>query len=165
MTDPDGVRQIYEYLIESRRRFLETFRSIGWDRFTEDRDASWGSMLAIFLHMLDDEEGWWQIARNGGSLASTPDRKPGDYADFDAVAADNARVAALTRTRLAALSEADLARSVTFEAGESLTRPFDQIVRHAAIDEIAHLGEFVALLWQIDVAPPFVDWLDYEPAR
>ncbi len=162
MTDVGEIRRVYAYLAESRRRFLETFRTVGWERFAEDRRVSWGSMLAVFLHMLDVEEGWWQIALEGGALANTPDRKPVDYRDIEAVVADNDRVTTLTRARLARLSDSDLVRSVTFDASEPLTRRFDRIVQHAAVDEIAHLGEFVAMLWQIDVAPPFVDWLDFD---
>ena len=159
--EPEEIRQQFEYLIDSRARFLETFRTIGWAEFSKHRGATWGSMLAIFLHMLDDEEGWWQIARNGGSLAETPDRRPEAYRDFRQLSDDNARVGRLTRSRLAELSIDDLSRTVEFEARTPLSRTFERIVMHAWVDEVAHLGEFVCLLWQMGVVPPFLDWLDY----
>jgi uncharacterized damage-inducible protein DinB len=158
---PDEVRELFEYLIETRSRFLEKCRALGWTEFAKNRGATWESMLAIFLHMLDNEEGWWQIALQGGSLAETPDRKPADYANFDAVATDNERVGALTRSRLSKLSEADLARSVDFRARDTITRSFERIVLHAFVDEVAHVGELVCLLWQVGIEPPFIDWLDY----
>ncbi len=158
---PAEVSEMFEYLIETRSRFLDSFRKIGWGEFTKDRGATWGSLLSIFLHSLDDEEGWWQIALKGGSLSEAPDRKPGDYGDFDQVAKDNARVAALTRFRIAELNEQELGRSVTFEAGTKLTRTFERILFHAFTDEVAHVGEFVCLLWQMKLEPPFVDWLDF----
>lgn len=114
--------------------------------------------------MLDNEEGWWQIALKGGLLSETPDRKPGDYTNFDHLAEDNARVGALTRSRLEKLSEADLARSVVFQAREKETRGFERIVMHAFVDQLAHVGELVCLLWQMDVEPPFIDWLDHRGA-
>ncbi len=158
---PEDLRRRYEYLIESRRRFLATFREIGWTKFSEDRGASWGSMLGIFLHMLDVEEGWWQIALQGGALADTPDRKIADFGTFEEVAQENERVGSLTRARLDGLRAEDLPRSVTFQAGEPVTRSVERILEHAAVDQVAHLGEFVCLLWQLDVRPPFVDWLDF----
>jgi uncharacterized damage-inducible protein DinB len=71
---PNEVSEFFEYLIETRRRFLDRLRGVVWEEMTKDRRASWGSMLAVFLHLLDDEEGWWQIALEGGSLAEVPDR-------------------------------------------------------------------------------------------
>ena len=158
---PIEVRELFDYLIETRSRFLEKCREIGWAEFTKNRGATWDSMLAIFLHILDNEEGWWQIALKGGSLSETPDRKPGDYANFDQLSQDNSRVGALTRSRLDNLTEADLTRSVDFRAQDRLMRSFERIVMHAFVDELAHVGELVCLLWQLDVEPPFIDWLDY----
>ena len=158
---PSEVRELFDYLIDTRARFLEKFREIGWEEFTKKRGATWDSMLGIFLHMLDVEEGWWQIALKGGRLSETPDRKPVDYATFDQVSEDNLKVAALTRSRLDPLTAEDLARPVGFQAGTKLTRRVDRILTHACVDEIAHVGELVCLLGQMNVEPPFIDWLDY----
>lgn len=156
------LRDLFDYLIDTRARFLEKFREIGWNEFVKKRGATWESMLAVFLHLLDDEEGWWQIALKGGSLSETPDRKPGAYATFDQVSEDSLRVAALTRSRLEELSEADLARPVRFQAPTEITRDFQRIVMHAFVDELAHVGELVCLLWQMDQEPPYADFLDYK---
>ncbi|HTT72808.1 MAG TPA: DinB family protein [Thermoplasmata archaeon] len=155
------VRGFYEYLFETRAVFLDRFREIGWEAFAKPRGASWDSMLAIFLHLLDVEEGWGQIAVRGGALAETPDRKPAAYPGFEAVAADNVRVTELTRTRLAGLDDAALARPVEFLADLPLTRTVERIWQHAFFDELAHVGELIALLWQLDVRPPYVEWLDF----
>jgi uncharacterized damage-inducible protein DinB len=50
---------------------------------------------------------------------------------------------------------------VEFRAPEKLTRSFERIVLHAFVDELAHVGELVCLLSQLDSTPPFVDWLDF----
>jgi uncharacterized damage-inducible protein DinB len=118
-------------------------------------------MLGIFLHMLDVEEGWWQIATKGGLLSETPDRKPGDYADFERLSEDNSRADALTRSRLAGFTQADPVRPVEFQGRVKETRSFERILMHAYVDEIAHVGEIVCRLWQMGVEPPFIDGLDY----
>jgi uncharacterized damage-inducible protein DinB len=122
---PSEVRAQFEYLIDTRARFLPTFEQLGWKEFQRDREASWGSMLGIFLHILDVEEGWWQIATRGGATSETPDRKTGDYSSFEQVKEDNERVGSLTRTRVANLTEADLNRTVDFRWPEPVSRPFD----------------------------------------
>ena len=91
------VRERFDYLMETRTRFLEVFRGLGWEAFTKDRGATWGSMLGIFIHILDVEEGWLQYAARRGSTLDAPDRKVANYHDFDQLAADNSKVGELTR--------------------------------------------------------------------
>jgi uncharacterized damage-inducible protein DinB len=155
------LQALYEYVIESRTRFLEQSRALGWTEFTRDRGASWGSMLLVYLHMLDDEEGWLMLAEQGGSSTETPDRKAESYRNFDEVAADSARVDGLTRARLARLTDEQLAQEVTLRFPEPFQRTRERIIVHALLDEVAHLGEFVCLFWQQKVPAPFIDWLDF----
>ena len=156
------VREHFDYLIETRRRFLEVFRGIGWEAFTKDRSATWGSMLGIFIHILDVEEGWLQCAARRGSVLDSPDRKAANYHNFDQLAADNSRVGELTREYLGTLKDADLVREVSFKERAGITRrKLEKILMHAAVDELAHVGEWICLLWQLDVKPPYIDWLDY----
>lgn len=162
--DVEDLLALAAYLRDSRARFLATFRDLGWNEFTRDRGASYGSPLAIVLHMLDDEEGWLQYAARGRSIVGGPDRKPGDYRSFDQVAADDLRVGDGTRQFLEGLRGTDLAREVEFAETDRVSRyPLEKIVTHALVDEVAHLGELVCLLWQLDVKPPYLDWLDYAP--
>jgi uncharacterized damage-inducible protein DinB len=77
------IRERFDYLAETRSRFLETFGKVGWDKFSKDRGASWGSMLGIFLHILDVEEGWLLYRAKKGTAAGEPDRKVTDYHSFE----------------------------------------------------------------------------------
>ena len=158
----EEMRERFDYLIETRSQFLETFRGIGWNSFSKDRGASWGSMLGIFLHVLDDEEGWLQFGAKRGSILDGPDRKIQDYHDFDQLSDDNSKVGRLTQTYLASLSDEDLARDISLELSDGMyQRKISKILMHAWVDELAHVGEWICLLWQLDVKPPYMDWLDY----
>ena len=156
------MRELFDYLSDTRSRFLKTFRELGWEAFSQDRGATWGSMLGIFLHILDVEEGWLQYGARMKSILNAPDRKIEDFQGFDQLAADNSKVSELTREYLAALEDEDLDQEVSFEepAGQTRRR-LGKIIGHAAVDELAHVGELICLLWQLDVKPPYLDWLDY----
>jgi uncharacterized damage-inducible protein DinB len=155
------LRDLFEYAIDSRSRLLAKARELGWEAFVQGRGATWDSMLLVYLHILDVEDGWLEIAAHGGDLAHGPDRKAADYSGFDAVEADSLRVAGLTRSRIAGWSDDDLARPVRFLARDPLERTPERIAMHAFIDEVAHLGELICLFWQQGVEPPYIDWLDY----
>jgi len=152
----------YEYLHDSRSQLLRASETLGWAEFGRDRGASWGSMLAVFLHVLDDEEGWLQYAARGRSLREGPDRKASGYSGFPALAADEGRVAAATRRFLESLTPQDLARELEISHGTGTDRrTVGKVVMHAFVDELAHLGELGGLLWQQGIEAPFIDWLDY----
>lgn len=156
------MRERFEYIIETRQRFLETFRSIGWNAFAQDRGASWSSMLGIFLHILDDEEGWLQYGAKEGSILGSPDRRVSDYDGFEKLAEDNSRVSAATRAYLATLTNESLNREISLRLPDGVfRRRISKILEHTAVDELAHIGEWICLLWQLDVKPPYIDWLDY----
>jgi len=156
------VREQFEYMIETRIRFLETFRKIGWKEFSRNREATWGSMLGIFLHLLDDEEGWLQFGAKAGSILGGPDRKLGDYDNFERLEEDNSEVNRLTRKFLSTLTDDDLDREIPLTLPDGIIRRrISKILEHTFVDELAHVGEWVCLLWQLDVKPPYIDWLDY----
>lgn len=160
--ESDELRNLFEYLGDSRAKFVDAFRSIPWDEVIRDRGATWGSMRGLLLHMLDVEEGWWQIALRGGNVSETPDRKEESYGSLERLSEVSAQVSALTRSRLSELAARDMTKMVTFQdRSGTWERRFDQIVMHAFVDETAHLGELIGLFSQMEVKPPYIDWLDY----
>jgi uncharacterized damage-inducible protein DinB len=159
---PSDLRECFDYLVDSRERFLVTFRQLGWEEFSRDRGVSWGSMLGVLLHVLDDEEGWLQVVARGRPIADAPDRQPNAYSGFDDLDADNSAVSAATRAFFRTLTEEDLARTLEIPHGSATDRrSVERVIMHAFIDELAHLGELIGLLWQLDIPPPYIDWLDY----
>lgn len=156
------IRECFDYLIETRSKFLNTFRGNGWAAFSQDRGATWRSMLGIFIHILDVEVGWLQYGVKRGSVVDAPDRKTTDYDGFDQLAADNSKVSKLTQEYLTSLKDYDLDREIVIrEIGGTIRRKVAKVLTHAAVDELAHVGEWICLLWQLDVKPPYIDWLDF----
>jgi uncharacterized damage-inducible protein DinB len=37
----------------------------------------------------------------------------------------------------------------------------EDILIHAALENIHHFGELIAVLWQMDVEPPHMGWIGY----
>jgi uncharacterized damage-inducible protein DinB len=163
---PADFLECFDYLIDTRGKLLSSARPLGWEEFGRDRGATWGSMLAVYLHILDDEEAWLQYAARGRSIRDGPDRQPVHYASFEQLAADDRSVGQGTRDFLRGVGDSDLARVVEIPHGAgSDPRTVEKVLMHAFVDELAHVGELVCLLWQRGVEAPFIDWLDYHEAR
>jgi len=158
---------LYEYIIESRERFLEAFRELGWAEVTKDRGATWNSMRGIFVHMLEVEDSWIHYDVAGRSWPYGA-RDPSAFKTFEEIAAYHTDLAGRTRAYLDGLTDESLAGEVLFDWAPGKARSsIEDVLVHAFIDELAHLGELICLMWQMDVKPPHVNWISehMEPAQ
>jgi uncharacterized damage-inducible protein DinB len=60
---------------------------------------------------------------------------------------------------LAALKDKDLGRRVKPEWKER-SHPLSDGLMQVTLEQAHHLGELIALFWQIDVEPPEMTWID-----
>jgi uncharacterized damage-inducible protein DinB len=159
------LAELYEYLIESRRRFLEKFRALGWDIVNQNREASQYSMHGILIHMLEVEDSWLHYDIPGKTWPFG-DRDPSAFKDFEGVVAYHNEVARKTRRLIASLADNNLDREVVFETGAGQAKStVEHILLHTFVDEVAHLGELVCLMWQLDQEPPFINWISRHHER
>lgn len=159
------MKDLFGYLIETRYRFLAKFQEIGWNEFARNREASWLSMLGIFLLILEVEVSWLHYTSQGLSVLDVKSLKTSDFRNFQQLSEFNSSVREKTKVLLLKLSDSDLSEEISFLESRGSTKcSRSKILMHAFVDEVAHLGELVCLLWQMDEKPPFIDWLYYSSA-
>jgi len=56
--EPSDLSPLFEYLADSRRRFLTAFRQLGWEEVIKSREATHNSMHGIFIHRLEVEDSY-----------------------------------------------------------------------------------------------------------
>ena len=164
--DAAEFRALYEYVTQLRERFLASCRELGWKEFTRNREASWKSMRGVFVHILEVEDSWLHYDAMGIPWPFG-DRDPSAFANFDEVETYDRELAQKTR-KLQNLTSEALTRQVGFEWTSGTAKASMQnILMHAFIDELAHFGELICLMWQLDVKPPWTDWMEgrYEPPQ
>jgi len=159
------LQSLCEYLAQSRSKFLASFRKLGWEEFTRNREASWQSMRGVFIHILEVEDSWLHYDAMGVPWPFG-DRDPSAFKSFDEVEAYDRELAEKTRKLIENLTPGTLAREVVFEWRDGKVKSsIENIFIHAFVDELAHLGELVCLMWQSDAKPPWTNWLEkhHEP--
>lgn len=153
------MRGLYGYVAESRQRFLAKFRDLGWEEVVRDRGATSESMHGIFVHMLEMEDSYIHYDIPGRPWPYG-DRDPSAFKTFDDVEGYDRDLAGRTRRYLKSLTTAALAGEVVLEGDRGkLKSTVEHVLLHTFIDEVAHLGELVCLMWQLDAEPPFAGWL------
>ncbi len=156
------LREWTEWGARARRRYLHALLRLSPVEREKDRGASFGSMHAIFVHVLDDFLWWFEYV---------PQDRQSEYVALDARTIDVAglqrtsrRIDRVTSRLLTALTAGGLGRRCVINGVGGDGRPYHAELRLADIlwhmheEELQHLGELNALFWQMDIDPPSIAW-------
>jgi uncharacterized damage-inducible protein DinB len=156
------AKRLVEYSQLLRDRYLEQLARLPWEEVAKGRGASFDSLRNIFLHTVDAEDRLVNYVISGRTK-DWVSRGAEEFRDLDSVRKRAVEVESKTKAYLAQLTSAELDRKVEF--GRPGTPPMlvrvEDIMIHAALENMHHFGELIALLWQIDVEPPHMGWIGY----
>ena len=157
----DLARAWINWLVDTRRGYLEALLALPTKERLRDRGASYPSIQDIFLHILDNNV-WW--------LESVPnDRQPSHREVKGRLSAAEIRrharrIARFSRTLAKSLTTGKLNRSCVVRGTAGDGTPFEMrmnlrtIIWHMVEEELQHRGEMNALFWQMDVDAPTRAW-------
>lgn len=154
-------RSIYEYNWRVLRDYCDGLAKLPQDVVTKNREATYHSMKNIFFHILGVHDGWLNVTAQGGSA----DRAVYDLENFDAIETIRElrgymdKVIEKERAFLAKLTDKDLDRPVQPE-WKTHPHPLRDALMQVTFEQAHHLGELIALFWQIDIEPPEMTWID-----
>ena len=150
------VSKLLEYNRIERRAFFTKFTELTWEQFTENREASFHSMRNIFIHTLQAVDFWLDYLQkqNVGSK-----KKFDEFKSFEDLRTYMEQVEKRMQSYLESLSPKILQQKLTVHGkGKPEEVTTEDILVHVFEEELHHRGELMALLWQIDVAPPVMGY-------
>jgi len=159
----EDLRSLVEYDRAVFDRFVRRVRRLPWKAASRKRGIGHESLFATLVHVLNVREVWFAYIIRGRNsdeeleaLFQETRRHPSDWKEFDAYARD---VWAEVDSTVAAMTPAKAARpvSVFWMAGRYTVR--DAFLQ-ASFEQAHHLGEIIGALWQDDVRPPDMTWID-----
>lgn len=154
------IRELYRYSASVRRKFVQKLGSLPWDEVTKNREASFYSMRNILIHIIDNED-WivnWVVKNKSRDYKR--ERKSEEYLDMKMVEDHLAEVEARTRSYLESVDGAELSRHVDFvlSSGASFDMTVEESLLQSFTEQLFHIGELIALLWEEDIEPPKMQW-------
>jgi uncharacterized damage-inducible protein DinB len=155
------VVKLLEYNQELRHRYLDTLSELPWEDVIKDRGASFSSLRDIFIHCIVCVDG---IINNilQGDL-SFPRINYEDYDSVEKIREYVDHVESQANTYLSKVTSEELTRTIERKQrdGSTILATVEDYLIHLFQEETHHIGEFIALLWQIDVPPPHMGWIQY----
>lgn len=166
MTEVEGLRKWYAYNATARRGYFETLSKLPPNELSRDRGASFPTLLDILGHSMGGIETW--IVR----MSSLTGEPFSPYDGPEPQSLDDLRkyergVEKQVDQFFSRLTEKDLDRTFFVPKmppwwNEDYTAGVRNTILHVIEHELQHRGELNALLWQIDVEPPILDWGEFE---
>lgn len=160
-----SVVDLLRFVHELREDFFETVATLGPKEFTKDRGTSMHSFRQVFLHLATVEEHHVTAFCEG-----EPREWPGSVM---AIPRDQYTTIPQVRRRLRAVTAIADAKYRRWNAPSALETPVVWVssgkypirltrgnaLAQCATEQLLHLGEVEAMLWQLDVAPPSTFWI------
>jgi uncharacterized damage-inducible protein DinB len=147
-----------------RRNFAEKLAELPVDVVVKNREASFYTMKNILVHMIDNED-WivnWVIH---GKSREYVRKKSEEYTNMTQVLQHLDEVEGRTRAFLKAANEQEFDRRVDFvlTSGKTFNLSVEECLFQSFTEQLYHLGELIALLWQDNIEPPRMQWFWNNP--
>lgn len=160
-----SLRSWFDYNRMARQGYFETLAKLPPEELTRDRGASFPTLLDILGHSIGGIETWIvrMSAVNGERFRNEDIPEPQTLEDLRGV---GRTIDGFVDQFFARLQEEDLDRTFLVPKNppwwdEDFTTSFRSTLLHVIEHELQHRGELNALLWQIDVEPPILDWDEF----
>ena len=158
-----AIKELHQYSSTVRRAFLEKLAGLPWEAVTKNREASFYSMKDIMLHMIDNEE---MVV--SAQILRVPDYKKAreweEYSDIMMIREHLDDVEKKTKSYLEKADEKELGRRVNFTVRSgSFDLSAEECLIQSFTEQLYHMGELIALLWQENIEPPRMQWFWNNP--
>jgi uncharacterized damage-inducible protein DinB len=150
------VMKLLEYNRIERNAFFNKFTELTWEQFIENREASFHSMRNIFIHTLQAIDFWLDYLQKQ-NLGSK--KKFDEFKSYEDLRSYMVQVEKRMHDYLESLSPRMLLQKVmVYGKGKAEEVTTEDILVHVFEEELHHRGELMALLWQMDIAPPVIGY-------
>ena len=162
------IPELYDFSSRVRHRFAGRLSELSWDEVIRNREASYYCMRNILLHTIDNED-WmvnWVIHNRSREYKRLKNAE--EYTDMKQVISHMDDVEARTRRYLESINgreETEFKRRINLvlSSGKSFDLSVEEALFQSFTEQLYHIGELIALLWQDNVEPPQMQWFNNNP--
>ena len=159
-----SIRELHSYSSRVRANFVGKLSELSWADLEKNREASFHSMKNILVHMIENEE-WIVNCVIPGRTAEYKRKKPEEYRNMQAILDYLNEVEKKTETYLRNADEKEMKRRVklTLRTGDEVEISAEEWLFQSFTEQLYHLGELIALMWQDNIEPPRMQWFWINP--
>lgn len=163
MLSPETAVRLYSYNRRLFSRYVSSVKKLDWNEATRNRETGHLSLFSTLVHILNVHEVWISYIMQGRNsdaeleaLFSDPARKPGSWKEFDSY---NRRVWKGIDSYLSSLTGRAMSKEVHAFWMPGRYTVSDGLMQ-ATFEQAHHLGEIIGAMWQQDLQPPKMTWIE-----
>ena len=160
MPSPEDCEAWIRYDRRVYEAFLRRLRRLPWKSLIANRESGHHSIRNTLVHILHVHEAWHQFIVPGRvSELSREGLQYDDFTGWPKLLDYERQVFEGIERRTARLTPRELRRRVKAPWMPGIYTVADAYLQ-SSIEQAHHLGEIIALLWQKDLAPPAMTWIE-----
>ncbi len=160
MATAEEFRRVYRYNRAVMDAFARKLDRLPWAVVSKDRGATWHSMAGVFHHIVGVHDGWLNYVVQGADVDEATARRRWDsFTSMKEILRFHEAVGAGVDRLLESLTDDALHRKVRAPWQPKACSLEDALLQ-VTLETAHHLGEIIAMLWQEDIRPPAMTWLD-----
>ncbi len=154
------LETLYEYNFWANHRYFTVAEGLNEEQLHREQGHSWGSLQAMFVHMLSSEWVWlqrWHGSSPRGHL------NPADFPALSSIKERWSKQEDELRAFIGSQTEDSLRSVITYSnlSGQTFSVPLWQMLAHLANHETHHRGELAAMFALMDVPHPEEEMIQY----
>jgi uncharacterized damage-inducible protein DinB len=160
MSTADDFRRIFAYNEKVLQSFSNALSRLSWETLSKNMEASHNSMKNIFIHILTVYNGWINYNALGKS-DSIPweQHDPKNYNSMNQIVEFMLSAMKGVTRFMDELNDPKLSKKITAPWMEE-EHELSDVLMQVTLEQAHHLGEIIALLWQLNIEPPQMTWID-----
>ena len=153
---------LIRYNHQVRQLYYEVISKLSWKEFVKARGASFDSIRNIFLHLTLVEDRWinYIIPNRFGKWVDLDFDK---FDSFEKIEEYMVHTKESSEKYLQKLSLKELDKKIIIPWGNKADTyiTVETALNHMVIEDLIHYGELSALLWQMNIEPPYLAFWRY----
>ena len=159
MPTPAEVRRTFRFNREVQDRFEGRLSRLPWRTVAKDREATYHSMAGVFHHVLLVYDGWLNFVLQGKCADQTMVKKWDALGSMAEIRAFRKGVWRGIDPVLKGLTQEHLRKKIKASWQPKACTLADAFMQ-VTLEQAYHFGEIIAMLWQEDIEPPAMGWLE-----
>jgi uncharacterized damage-inducible protein DinB len=156
----DRLRELLAYDRSVLEAFERRLKRLPWETVTENVEIGHRTLKDTIVHILNVFEAWFvAVAQKRWEIFDRTDRKPEECRSWADVLAYHRRVWTEVEAFARGLSDRDLARRIRAPWMPGRYTVEDAFFQ-TSFEQAHHLGEIIGALWQRDIEPPAMTWIE-----
>lgn len=159
MLTPKDVRGLVEYNRTVLDRYERALRRMTWRQVGRNRESGHLSLRNTYLHILQVHDGWLNFIVPGRIAELTQRPDPYRFRSWAEIARWRSHIWEQIEERTSRLTPRELKREVHAPWMPGRYTVADAYLQ-TTFEQAHHLGEIIAVFWQMNRAPPEMTWID-----